>query len=132
LALGLGVVTLCYFAVLWSLRDWIFTVVLKKQFAQRDALLMLWGAIVLVIMIRDQLVYLLAAQGRFRVMTMLTLVCAGLSLVASYWGMLQFGVAGALVGILLGEVLNVIGIVIISYNGMRQPRHAPPADIIPA
>ncbi len=130
-ALGLGVVTLCYFAVLWTLRDWIFTVVLKKQFAQRDALLMLWGMIVLVIIIRGQLDYLLSAQGRYRVKTLLTLVCAVIALVVSYWGMLQFGVAGALLGILLGEVVNMIGTVIISYHGMRQPHPPSPADVIP-
>ena len=131
LALGLGIVTLCYFAVLWSLRDWIFTVVLKKQFAQGDTLLMLWGMIVLVLIIRSQLGYLLAAQGRFRVKTLLTLMCAGVALVVSYWGMLKFGVAGALVGILLGEVINIVGILIISYTGMRQPIRTPHVERFP-
>ena len=113
-AMGLAVVTLCYFAVLWWLRDWIFTVILNKEFAQRDALLMLWGGIFLVLVIRDQLVYLLAAQGRFRDLSYLTLACALIALAASYAGMLQFGVPGALVGILIGELINLAGIVILS------------------
>src|SRR4029077_18067173 len=71
LALGLGAVTLCYFAAVWFLRDWLFAVVLKKEFAQRDELLLLWGAIFLVIVVRNQLVCLLAAQGRFRLLTSL-------------------------------------------------------------
>ena len=116
LALGLAVATLCYFIVLWLLRDWIFAVVLKKQFIQRDEMLLLWSAIFLVIVIRDQLLYLLAAQGRFRIMTLLTLVCAVISLAASYWGMMRFGVAGALVGILIGELINILGIVILSFR----------------
>lgn len=115
-ALGLAVATLCYFAILWLLRDWIFDVILKKQFAQRDELLILWGAIFLAMVVRGQLIYLLAAQERFRALTLLTLVCAVLSLTASYWGMLRFGVAGALMGLLIGELINVAGIVMLSFR----------------
>jgi O-antigen/teichoic acid export membrane protein len=107
------------------LRDWIFAVVLKKQFAQRDELLMLWGAIFLVMVVRSQLAYLLAAQGRFRVLTLLTLVSAVISLAASYWGMLRFGAAGALVGILIGELINAIGIVVHSFRKAPDPVIAP-------
>lgn len=121
LAFGLALAMLCYFTVLWLLRDWIFDVLLKKQFAQRDELLMLWGVIFLMIVVRDQLVYLLAAQGRFRVLTLLTLVSAVVSLAISYWGMLRFGVAGALLGIVIGELINVLGIVFLSFRKVQQP-----------
>jgi O-antigen/teichoic acid export membrane protein len=124
-ALGLAAATLCYFAILWLLRDWIFAVALKKQFVQRDELLILWGAIFLVIVIRNQLVYQLAAQGLFRALTLFTLVSAVISLAASYWGMLRFGVTGALAGILIGELINVIGIVTLSFRQGRQPLTAP-------
>jgi O-antigen/teichoic acid export membrane protein len=126
LALGLGLATLCYFAILWLLRDWIFTALLKKQFAQRDALLLLWGATFLVSSTRGQLAFLLAAQGRFRALTSLTVVCAPLSLAASYWGMLRFGVAGAVAGILIGESLNAIGIAVLALRA-ATPRRAQPA-----
>ena len=120
-ALGMVVVALCYFAVLWWLRDWIFSEILQKQFAQRDELLLLWGAVFLVIVIRDQLVYLLAAQGRFRDLSYLTLVCALIALAASYAGMLLFGVPGALAGMLIGEVINLTGIVILSLRTITAP-----------
>ncbi len=126
LALGLAAATLCYFALLWWARDWIFSVVLKKQFEQRDILLMMWGAIFLVIVIRDQLVYLLAAQGRFRILTLLTFTCAVLSLAGGYLGMLRFGVAGALLGLLAGELLSVTGIVILSVRNLPQVHTASP------
>jgi O-antigen/teichoic acid export membrane protein len=126
-ALGLALTTLCYFAVLWELRDWIFAVVLKKEFAQRDALLLLWGGVILVIVMRDQLVYLLAAQGRFRTLTTFTFVCAVISLVASYAGMLRFGVSGALMGMLLGESINVAGIVYLSFRSTQVPAVTAPA-----
>jgi O-antigen/teichoic acid export membrane protein len=125
MALGLAAATLCYFAVLWLLRDWIFAVILKKQFAQRDELLILWGAIFLVMVVRYQLGYLLAAQARFRALTLTTLACAVISLAVSYWGMLRFGVAGALAGILTGELISVTGIVILSFRKAQQPLTAP-------
>jgi O-antigen/teichoic acid export membrane protein len=120
-ALGMAMTTLCYFALLWWLRDWIYTVVLKKQFAQRDALLMLWGAVILVTVMRDQLIYLLGAQGRFRTLSSFTFICAVISLITSYIAMLQFGVTGALMGLLLGEFINVSGIVILSLRSIQSP-----------
>jgi O-antigen/teichoic acid export membrane protein len=77
--------------------------------------------VILVIVMRDQLVYLLAAQGRFRTLTTFTFVCALISLIASYAGILQFGVTGALIGILTGESINVAGIVIMSIRSTQTP-----------
>jgi O-antigen/teichoic acid export membrane protein len=125
MALGLGAITLCYFALLWFLRDWLFSVLLKKAFAQRDELLLLWGAIFLAIVVRNQLICLLAAQGRFRILTSLTLVSAVISLGSSYWGILRFGVGGALVGMLIGELINLIGIAILSLRGLQRPLGVP-------
>ena len=75
--------------------------------------------------VRNQLAYLLAAQGRFRAQTLLTLACAVISLAAGYWGMLRFGVAGALVGMLIGELISVVGIVILSFRKAQRPLTAP-------
>lgn len=120
-AVGMAVTTICYFAVLWWLRDWIFSVVLKKQLEERDALLMLWGAVILVTVMRDQLMYLLAAQGRFRTLSSFTFICAVISLSTSYIAMLKFGVTGALIGMLLGEFINVSGIVVLSFRSIQSP-----------
>lgn len=121
LALALATSAAFYFAILWFARDWIFAVVLRKQIAQSDELLMFWGAIFVVMAARDQLIYLLAAKGRFRALTLLTLACASVSLTASYWGMLRFGVVGALLGVLIGEVISVTGVVILSSRKAPDP-----------
>jgi O-antigen/teichoic acid export membrane protein len=113
-ALGLSVASLCYFAVIWFTRDWLFAHVLKKNFPQRDALLLLWFAVSLMTLLRDQLLYLLSARQRFRLMTTLTLVSALFSIGLSYVCMRYFGVIGALLGILAGELLNVIGLIVLS------------------
>jgi O-antigen/teichoic acid export membrane protein len=114
--------TLAYFLVIWFLRDWIFSVVLHKEFAQRDELLCLWGAIVLLIVVRDQLVYWLAAQSRFRVLTLITFASALVSLNAGYWAMVRFGTSGALMGVLAGETLNLLGVVLISSSRGKRTR----------
>lgn len=113
-ALGLACAALCYFAVLWLARDWIFAVALQKQFAHRDALLLLWGLAFLPMVIRDQLLYLLVARQRFHQLTSLAFASAAISLLSGYFGMLQFGVLGAPLGVLVGELINLTGVVVMS------------------
>lgn len=125
-ALGMVLATLAYFALLWGWREEVFAVVLRKQFARRDELLLLWGAIFLVMAVRDQLIYLPAAQGRYRALTLLTLGCAVVSLAAGWVGMRQFGVTGALLGLLLGELMSLSGVV------RLMLRRTPPRVSVPA
>jgi O-antigen/teichoic acid export membrane protein len=109
----------------WWLRDWIFAEVLQKQFAQRDALLLLWSAAFLCMVIRDQLLYLLVARERFRQLTSLACISAFASLLAGYLSMQQWGVIGAPAGVLMGEVINLVGILILALRqGVMNPRAA--------
>jgi O-antigen/teichoic acid export membrane protein len=128
-ALGLSVASICYFGVIWFTRDWLFAHVLKRNFPQRDTLLLLWFAVSLMTLLRDQLLYLLSARQRFRLMTTLTLVSALFSILLSYVCMRYFGVIGALLGILAGELLNVIGLVVLS--AIESQRHIA-VDVNPA
>jgi len=126
IAVCLGATAICYFAVVWLLRDWLFIHVLKKEFPQRDQLLLMWFAVGLATLLRDQLLYLLTVRERFRLMSSLTLVCALVSFAISYYGILHFGVMGALVGVLAGELLNVGGLIILSaIESQRRPAIAP-------
>jgi O-antigen/teichoic acid export membrane protein len=124
-ALGLASAALCYFAMLWLTRDWIFTAVLQKQFANQDALLLLWGLAFLPMVIRDQLLYLLVASQRFHELTSLGFVSAVISLLAGYVGMVQFGVLGAPLGVLVGELIGLTGIVVLSVRQLGVPQAAP-------
>jgi O-antigen/teichoic acid export membrane protein len=130
-ALGLACAGLCYFTVLWLARDWIFTVLLQKQFAHRDALLVLWGLAFLPMVVRDQLLYLLVARQRFHQLTSLAFVGAAVSLMAGYLGMVHFGVLGAPLGVLVGELINLVGIVVLSLRqlGVRQAAPVQRAEI---
>lgn len=122
LVIALSAVALCYMAAMWVMRDWIFSVILKKQFAQRDELLLLWSAVFLVTLCRDQLATLPAACERFRDMTLLTGFSAAVWLLASYSAMLRLGPPGAVLGILIGESVNIAGIVAMILKETRQPK----------
>ena len=102
------------------MRYWIFTVLLKKSFTHRDPLLLLWSAVFLVTLCRDQLATLPAARARFRDMTLMTGASAVVWLVTSYWAMLHYGPAGAVMGILAGEFLNICGIVALIFQETRE------------
>jgi O-antigen/teichoic acid export membrane protein len=123
--LGLALVVLCYDGVMWLLRDWIFTHVLKKEFDERDALLLYWAAIFMVMMFRDQLMHLLVVRGRMRQLSTLTLCSAALALTISYLAIPRLGAVGALIGVLVGEVTNVGGIA--SLTWIERNRPVPPA-----
>ena len=128
-ALGIAAVSLCYFATLWILRDWVFDVVLKKHFAQRDLLLLLWSAGFVLMAVNQQLLWLLVVRERFRALTFLGLVSAAAALACSYWGMLRFGGAGATLGILIGEFIRTVGIVVLCLRetaGVNEKIQTPP------
>jgi O-antigen/teichoic acid export membrane protein len=121
LVAGLAGAALLYMAAMWFMRDWIFAVILKKEFAQRDQLLLLWSAVFLVTLCRDQLATLPASRARFRDMTLMTGASAVVWLLSSYVAMLHFGPVGAVLGILIGEVVNIIGILAMVFREVRQP-----------
>jgi O-antigen/teichoic acid export membrane protein len=120
LVAGLACAALCYTVAMWLMRDWIFSVVLKKNFVERDPLLILWSAVFLVTLCRDQIATLPASRKRFRDMAVLTGASAVVWLVASYAAMLRFGPVGAIVGILIGELVNFAGIIALAFRETRQ------------
>jgi O-antigen/teichoic acid export membrane protein len=125
LVAALGAAALLYMATMWLLRDWIFTVVLKKSFAHRDSLLLLWSAVFLVTLCRDQLATFPASRARFRDMTLITGASAVVWLIISYVAMLRYGPSGAVMGILAGEFLNICGIVVLIVQETRERRPVP-------
>jgi O-antigen/teichoic acid export membrane protein len=128
LAAALAGVSLCYLGAVWICRDWLFTNILHKQFEQRDLLLKLWSVVFILMIFRDQLLYLLLARTRYRPLTALTFCSAVLSLAVSYACLTRIGVAGALVGVMAGEILSVIGLVVMGFIEMHRDAAAPRAQ----
>lgn len=125
-ALAIASAATFYFVVLWVLRDWVFAMVLGKQFAQRDPLLLLWSAVFVLMAVNQQLLWLLVARERFRRLTSLGVISATVGLGCSYWGMLHFGGAGAPLGILVGEVVNCAGLSLLCLRELAPATHVPP------
>jgi len=124
-SVGLVAFALCYFALIWLSRDWIFNELLHKQYPQRDALLLLWCGAFVLMLVRDQLIKLLAARERFQMMASISAFSAVLSLAFGYGAMLRFGEVGAVAGIVIGELANISGILVLTFRELRRTVPAP-------
>jgi len=118
-SIGLAGLAACYLLIMWLARGWIFDDILKKHLPDSDWLLELWCVISLVMLIRDQLLHYLVARARFRLTSTVTLVSAIISISCSLVAMHFIGVAGALIGLLVGELCNVLGIIVFSILDTR-------------
>jgi O-antigen/teichoic acid export membrane protein len=127
-ALVLGCVSIAYIAVMWSMRDWIFLHVLKRDYPQRDLLLAIWSAIFFCTVIRDQVLFLLVARGHFKRLAGLTLFCALLGISVTFLAIGPLGAAGGLLGLLAGEIAHVVGILVMTVRDMRA-EVARPSDL---
>ncbi len=110
-----------YFIAVWLLRNAIFDRVFHKSFAERDVLLRLWMAVFLLMTFRDQLLFLPLARERYRTLTYLALGCAIISLSSGYLAIGRMGAAGGVLGLLIGEALNVTGLLVLSRIEIRRP-----------
>jgi O-antigen/teichoic acid export membrane protein len=119
---GLAMLAACYLLIMWLARGWIFDDILKKHLADSDWLLELWCAISIVMLFRDQLLHYLVARARFRLTSTVTLISAIISISSSLAAMHYIGAAGALVGLLIGELCNVAGIIVFSIRDRHDTR----------
>jgi O-antigen/teichoic acid export membrane protein len=124
-SIALVAVACGYCALVWGLRDWIFVDLLHKEFAQRDVLLLLWFAAFALMLVRDQLVKLLAARERFPSLAFITVASTVLALAGGYGAILRFGEPGAVAGVVLGELANIAGIVVLTVRELRAASPAP-------
>lgn len=107
----LMVMNLCYFAVLWLWRDWITDHVLKKTIPQRDTMILLWLTISVLFLVRDLLQNALLALGAFRPLAVLSAVGATAALGTMWIAIDHVGMIGALYGLIVGEAVNLVGLV---------------------
>lgn len=121
LCVGLAAIAAVYFGAIWLWRDWLFQVVFKKEFPQRDLLVLLWFGVFILMIFRDQLLFLPLARGRYRLLTGLTLISAVVSLSVSYLTMVRIGMVGAVIGVIIGEAISVFGLVALSAMELRRP-----------
>ena len=128
-AVGMAALALFYAALFWPLRDLIFARILHKSFPQRDLLLIVWWLASVAMVARDQFQNFVLARARYRSLTALTVTSAIIALTTTCIMISRIGVAGAAVGVLIGEVANVLGLIALSWLGVRQRAAGPPAPL---
>ena len=111
---ALLVVFCIYVALIWAFRVWLFDTVIHKTYDNQGILIGLWSTIFLVTAIRDQFVSLLAVRSRLKDVGKFTFISAALAIVSIWYAIPAFGAEGALIGILVGEVFNVVGLLYLS------------------
>jgi O-antigen/teichoic acid export membrane protein len=123
-AIGMACLTLAYAAVAWSMRDWIFANILKRNIPQRDELIILWSLMFLCTVVRDQLISIPMAYSQFKRLAALTMVCGAISVSVSFTLVEKWGAAGGLLGPLSGEFVYVLGVLLL----IRLIRDPSPAE----
>lgn len=122
LTLVIGAFYLVYFALIWAFRDWVTSRVFHKQIVARDSLLLLWILVSLVALVREILVSALYAVGHFKWLAWQIGCCAAVALAVMWFGIPFWGAAAVLIALILGEVLNVAGIIYLIRKSQQQFR----------
>jgi O-antigen/teichoic acid export membrane protein len=110
---GIVVLDLIYIGFVWIFRDWLTVDFLHKAIGDRDLLLLLWAALALIGLVRDILMCALVALERFKPMAWLTGFSAVVSLGLMWFGMAWWGPRAVLIGQIVGEMTNLLGIVLL-------------------
>lgn len=119
-ALGMAALAIIYAALFWPVRGFIFATILRKDFAQRDLLLLVWWLASFAMLARDQFVNFLLARARYRSLTILTVISALVALAVTGGTIGRVGPVGAAMGVLVGEITNVLGLITLSWLEVRR------------
>jgi O-antigen/teichoic acid export membrane protein len=112
---GIGAVifgaALCHFSLVWVFRAWIVVHVFRHPVGALDPLLLMWGAAFLVTTLRSFAMVVLQAQERFASLVFLAFISTTSSLALCWWGIRHYGAVGSVLGIILGEGVDLFGII---------------------
>lgn len=124
---GIAVLDLLYFAVVWLLRDWLTADLMRRKIGEVDLLLALWACVALLGLARDVLQTALQALERFKIVAGLTGIGAIVSLSIMWYGLRRWGPSATLIGQIAGESLILIGTVLLILQSQRREKAANPA-----
>ena len=115
-----GAAEVAYFIAVWLGRDWLVHNLFHKVIQDRDRLLILWGCLAITALFRDILQCALTAMGRFRSLAWQVGISAAVAVLLMWYGVRWWGAPAVLIGQIVGEVINVIGIVFLLRQSMRR------------
>jgi hypothetical protein len=102
-------------------QDWLTVGVLHKHIHDRNQLLILWAGVALIGLCRDVLQCALVALGRLKSLAWQVGVSASVAVVLMWYGLGWWGAPGALIGMIVGELINLAGIILLLRRCMREP-----------
>lgn len=130
IALAMGLVTALWVAILYHWRELLFPLLFRQPVVHAGALVLAWGAVYVSMALRDQLGYLLTALGRYRQLTTLTALATVTALASCLAGMFWLpDPRGAMVGIVAGEAVSLVGILVLVLRAVRQNPGFSPVEI---
>jgi O-antigen/teichoic acid export membrane protein len=118
--LVVGAVEVTYFVAVWMGQEWLAVDVLHKHIHDRNQLLILWAGVALVGLCRDVLQCALVALGRLKSLAWQVGVSAAVAVVLMWYGLGWWGPPGALIGMIVGELINLAGIILLLRTCMRR------------
>jgi O-antigen/teichoic acid export membrane protein len=118
--LAVGLIEVAYFVIVWFGRDWLVEGILHKHIHDRDQLLILWAGAALIGLCRDVLQCALIAMGRLKSLAWQVGVSAAVAVVLMWYGLGWWGAPGVLIGMIVGEVINLAGIILLLRRCMRR------------
>lgn len=101
---------LLYFGLIWILRDWVTGHLLHKHIADRDPLFLLWAGFTLVALVREVIVCAVYALGELKWLARQVALSAAVALCLMWFSMPYWGSPAIIMGLIIGEALNVAGI----------------------
>lgn len=119
--IGLGVLSLAYFVVMWFSRDWIMESVLKKSFPQMDMMICGWGVLVLINLVRDTYQNALLVREKFRALAGLVALGATVSIGSMWVAIDHFGTAGVVLGMICGELVYLFCVIALVLRERAKP-----------
>jgi len=117
---GVSALDFLYFGFVWYFKDWLTLGLLHKVIADRDRLLLLWFGVAMIGLARDFLQCALLALRSQKSMAWLIGVSAAVSLTIMWFGLGKWGPAAALIGQIVGELVNLAGLVVLLWRQFRS------------
>jgi O-antigen/teichoic acid export membrane protein len=111
-----------YVGLAWLLQDWFFLTLMRHDVPLRAKLVLYWSLLVIVMLIRDEVSCLLVVQMKVKVLSYFTSVGAIAALGSIFLLIPLIGTEGALLGVTIGELLNIFGMLIVLGIELRRGR----------
>ena len=121
---GLALLDSVYLLLVWLFRDWLTAEFLRTSIPDRDLLLLLWGAVTLLNMVRDMYQAPLLAMERYKPLAAVTATSAVAALLAMFIFIPPLGAPGAVAGMVVGEATGLLGGFLLLARPLRDLRRS--------